>query len=80
MTSNEWPPNVVAMMDQFRALLHTMVGWKLEHDAEGDCKELCPGGEVQELLNGLHKDIVDVLAALMVCELAKLGYNDRTPR
>lgn len=80
MSNTEWPPHIIAIMDQFRALLHTMVGWKLEHDERGDCKELCPGGMVQDLLEGLGKGTVDVLAALMVCELAKLGYNDRTPK
>lgn len=71
MNDTEWPPDVIAVVDQLRALIRTMVGWKLEHDADGDCQEMCPGGAVQDLLEGLSRETVNTLAALMVCELAK---------
>lgn len=77
MSAESIPPGLTAKVDQFRARLAELVQMAREHRTADPCRlpQVCPGGRVVAELNRLLPQERALLDALMVAELAELGYG-----
>jgi hypothetical protein len=74
---NSIDPRTLAAIDQHQAALAVRVTAVLTHREHCVLKEVCPGEHVMTNIRAMHREQLDALFALALCQLASHRQNER---